>query len=132
MVGEPFADESALRSAHIHWTDRPMSDLRQTNPDKYAALIAEAQAPFRSFRMFIYASCVASAGIGGLVIFFGILAGRDLETAIPNFAVNAGVVALTSWLFLRDNKARRQAIAQVQTAMKTGSEKDFVQKKSKK
>jgi Low psii accumulation1 / Rep27 len=109
-----------------------MSDLRQTNPEKYAALIAEAQAPFRSFRMFIYASCVASAGIGGLVIFFGILAGRNLETAIPNFAVNAGVVALTGWLFLRENKARGKAIAQVQVAMKTGSEKDFVQAKPKK
>ena len=108
-----------------------MSDLRQTNPEKYAALTAEAQAPFRSLRMFIYASCVASAGIGGLVIFFGILAGRNLETAIPNFAVNAGVVALMGWLFLRENKAKNQAIAEVKAAMKTGSEKNQTKLKKK-
>jgi hypothetical protein len=109
-----------------------MSDLRQTNPEKYAALSAEAQAPFRSLRMFIYASCVASAGIGGLVIFFGILAGRNLETAIPNFAVNAGVVALTGWLFLRENKAKNRAIAEVRAAMKTGADRTAAKSKQKK
>jgi hypothetical protein len=101
-----------------------MSDsLRQTNPEKYAALSAEAQSPFRSLRMFVYASCVISAGVGGLVIFLGILAGRNLETAIPNFAVNAGVVALTAWLFRRENKAKNQAIAEIREAMKTGTGK---------
>jgi Low psii accumulation1 / Rep27 len=108
-----------------------MSDLRQTNPDKYAALSAEAQAPFRSLRMFIYASCFASAGIGGLVIFFGILAGRNLETAIPNFAVNAGVVALTGWLFLRENKAKNLAIDEVRAAMKTGADRAATKSKKK-
>jgi acyl-homoserine lactone acylase PvdQ len=100
-----------------------MSDLRQTNPEKFAALTAEAQAPFRSLRLFIYASCVISAGVGGIVIFLGILAGRNLDTAIPNFAVNAGVVALTAWLFTKENNARKQAIVEVSEAMKTGSGK---------
>jgi hypothetical protein len=94
--------------------------LRKTNPEKYAALTAEAQAPFRSLRMFIYGSCVASAGVGGIVIFFGILAGRNLETAIPNFAVNAGVVALMSWLFSREQKAKTAAIAAVKAEMAAG------------
>jgi Low psii accumulation1 / Rep27 len=108
---------------HIHWTAPPMSDLRQTNPEKFAALTAEAQAPFRSLRLFIYASCVISAGVGGIVIFLGILAGRNLDTAIPNFAVNAGVVALTAWLFIKENNARKQAIEEVSQSMKTGSGK---------
>jgi acyl-homoserine lactone acylase PvdQ len=97
--------------------------LRETNPEKFAALTAEAQAPFRSLRLFIYASCVVSAGVGGLIIFLGILAGRHLDTAIPNFAVNAGVVALTTWLFIKENNARKQAIVEVSQAMKSSSGK---------
>ncbi len=97
--------------------------LRETNPEKYAALTAEAQAPFRSLRLFIYGSCVVSAGVGGLIIFLGILAGRNLETAIPNFAVNSGVVALTAWLFIKENNARKQAIEEVSQAMKSRSGK---------
>jgi Low psii accumulation1 / Rep27 len=96
-----------------------MSDLRQTNPEKFAALTAEAQAPFRSLRLFIYGACALSAGFGGLIIGLGILAGKDLSTAIPNFAVNSGVVALMVWLFLRENKAKNLAIAEVLAAMKS-------------
>jgi hypothetical protein len=96
-----------------------MSDLRQTNPEKFAALTAEAQAPFRSLRLFIYGSCAVSAGFGGLIIGLGILAGKDLSTAIPNFAVNSGVVALMVWLFLRENKAKNSAIDEVLASMKS-------------
>jgi Low psii accumulation1 / Rep27 len=119
--------------AILHCTapNPPMSDLRQTNPEKYAALTAEAQAPFRSLRLFVYASCVISAGVGGMVIFLGILAGRNLEVAIPNFAVNAGVVALMTWLFLKENKAKDQAIAEVLAAMKSGGDKSARSKTKK-
>jgi hypothetical protein len=114
----------ALRSANpnaIHEHQSSMNNsLRDTNPEKFAALTAEAQAPFRSLRMFIYGSCVVSAGVGGVIIFLGILAGRDLATAIPNFAVNAGVVALMTWLYLREQKAKTAAIAAVQAEMAAG------------
>jgi Low psii accumulation1 / Rep27 len=108
-----------------------MSDLRQTNPEKFAALTAEAQAPFRSLRLFIYGSCAVSAGFGGLIIGLGILAGKDLSTAIPNFAVNSGVVALTVWLFLRENKAKNIAIAEALETMKRDTGKSSTQKLKK-
>jgi uncharacterized membrane protein len=93
--------------------------LRQKDPEKYAALVAEAQAPFRNLRLFVYVGCAISGALGGFVFFFRILAGRDLSTTIPNFAVQVGVVALTTWLFLKENNAKKRAIALVREDMRS-------------
>ncbi|MBE9030980.1 DUF3493 domain-containing protein [filamentous cyanobacterium LEGE 11480] len=95
--------------------------LREKDPDKYASLVAEAQAPFRNLRLFVYAACSVSGAVGGFVFFFRILAGRDLSQTIPNFAVQAGVVALTTWLFLKETKAKKNAIATVRDEMQKGA-----------
>ncbi|AKG22149.1 DUF3493 domain-containing protein [Calothrix sp. 336/3] len=78
------------------------NSLQQTNPEKYARLRAEAAAPYRGLRKFIYLTCAGSGFIGGMIFFTQLLAGRDIEHALPNFALQSGVVALMVFLWRWD------------------------------
>ena len=86
-----------------------MAELKQKpdsiDPELWRRLQAEAKSPFRGLRQFIYVSCALSGAIGGVVFFFKLLAGRNLETTIPNLALQIGVVALMVWL-LRIDKSK--------------------------
>ncbi|HEY9838271.1 MAG TPA: DUF3493 domain-containing protein [Vampirovibrionales bacterium] len=68
-------------------------------PEKYARLRAEATAPYKGLRKFVYVVCGASGGIGAFVFLAQLLAGREVGAALPNFALQLGVVALMVWLF---------------------------------
>lgn len=68
-------------------------------PEKYARLRAEAAAPYKGLRKFVYVVCGASGGIGAFVFLAQLLAGREVGAALPNFALQLGVVALMVWLF---------------------------------
>ncbi len=81
--------------------------LKQTDPKKYAYLIAEAKAPYRGLRKFIYGAFGASGAIGAVVFLAQILAGRDVEAALPNLAVQIGVIALMVWLFQIDKTSQK-------------------------
>jgi hypothetical protein len=72
------------------------------DPELLRRLKAEAKSPYRGLRQFIYVSCLASGAVGGVVFFFKVAAGRDLETSIPNLALQAGVVAVMVWLLQID------------------------------
>lgn len=96
--------------------DRP-SSLRQTDPDRYAHLRAEAAAPYRGVRQFFYFSFGASGFVGGLVFLGQVLAGRDLQTALPNLALQSGLVALMVWLFRIEQRAKTKAIATVRQTL---------------
>ena len=72
------------------------------DPELRRRLQAEIKSPYRGLRQFIYVSCAASGAIGGVVFLFKVLAGRDLETTIPNLALQIGVVALMVWLLRID------------------------------
>lgn len=74
-------------------------------PEKYARLRAEAQAPFRGLRRFLYLGFGASGGLGAFIFFTQALAGRDLAQALPNLAVQMGVIGLMVWL-LRIDRAK--------------------------
>ncbi|NET37719.1 MAG: DUF3493 domain-containing protein [Cyanothece sp. SIO1E1] len=69
------------------------------SPELYAQLKAEAKAPYKGLRKFIYVSFGASGLIGAFVFLAQLLAGRDVASALPNFALQIGVVALMVWLF---------------------------------
>jgi Low psii accumulation1 / Rep27 len=73
------------------------------DPELWRRLQAEAKSPFRGLRQFVYVSCAISGAIGGVVFFFKLLAGRDLEATIPNLALQVGVVALMVWLLRIDS-----------------------------
>jgi hypothetical protein len=66
---------------------------------RYDRLVAEAQAPYKGLRKFVYISCGASGAIGGFVFLTKILAGRDVAQSLPNLALQVGVVALMIFLF---------------------------------
>ena len=74
------------------------------NPEKYARLKAEAQAPYKGLRKFIYAAVGASGAIGAFVFFTQLLAGRDVSSALPNLAVQLGVIVLMVVLFRLEKK----------------------------
>lgn len=81
---------------------------RQLDPEQYARLKAEAKAPYRGLRQFVYVACGASGLIGGLIFLTQILAGRQVADALPNFALQVGVVALMVWLFRLEQRAKRK------------------------
>ncbi|MBD1912509.1 MULTISPECIES: DUF3493 domain-containing protein [unclassified Leptolyngbya] len=85
----------------------PRSSAR-LSPEKYARLREEARAPYRGLRMFMYLVFGLSGFVGGLVFLAQILAGRDVMGALPNFALQVGVVALMVWLAKVDRAIARK------------------------
>jgi hypothetical protein len=79
---------------------------RNLSPEKYARLRAEAKAPYRGLRQFIYVAFGASGLIGGFIFLTQLLAGRAVGDTFPNFALQAGVVALMVWLYRLEQKGR--------------------------
>ena len=72
------------------------------DPELYRRLKQEAKNPFRSFRRFFYYSLAGSASIGGVVFLARLAAGRELETTIPNLAIQIGAAAVMVWLLRVD------------------------------
>ena len=73
--------------------------------EKYARLRAEAKSPYRGLRRFFYLGFAASGAMGGFIFFTQALAGRDVAQALPNLALQLGVIALMVWL-LRIDQAK--------------------------
>lgn len=81
---------------------------RELSPEKYARLRAEAKAPYRGLRKMIYVAFGASGAIGAVVFLSALAAGREVTTALPNLALQVGVVALMVWLFRLEQRAERK------------------------
>jgi hypothetical protein len=84
------------------------SAANPSNSDQYARLKAELQAPYRPLRQFIYFGLGASGFIGAIVFLAQLLAGRDVATAFPNFALQVGLVALMIGLFRWEQRSERK------------------------
>jgi hypothetical protein len=78
------------------------------NPEQYARLKAEMAAPYRGLRQFLYIGFGASGLIGAFIFFFQVLAGRDVDSALPNLALQVGVVALMIFLWRWDQSRKRR------------------------
>jgi VIT1/CCC1 family predicted Fe2+/Mn2+ transporter len=89
-----MADSSLKNQSH--------STKSSLSPEKYARLKAEAKAPYRGLRKFFYLAFAASGFIGALVFLAQIAAGRDVASALPNFALQVGLVALMVFFYSRD------------------------------
>ncbi|MCG6133589.1 MAG: DUF3493 domain-containing protein [Nostoc sp. LLA-1] len=79
------------------------------NPEQYARLKAEMAAPYRGLRQFLYIGFGASGLIGAFIFFFQVLAGRDIDSALPNLALQVGVVALMIFLWRWDQSRKRHS-----------------------
>ena len=67
--------------------------------EQYARLKAEAKAPYKGLRKFIYLAFGASGFIGALIFLAQLAAGREVTSALPNLALQIGIVALMVFLF---------------------------------
>lgn len=81
---------------------------RPLEPEKYARLRQEAAAPYKGLRRFIYVAFGASGAIGGFIFLTQILAGREIETALPNLGVQVAVVALMVWLYRLEGRQKNK------------------------
>ncbi|HEY9763027.1 MAG TPA: DUF3493 domain-containing protein [Trichocoleus sp.] len=75
--------------------------------EKYARLRAEAKAPYKGLRKFVYGAVGASGGIGAFVFLTQLAAGRDVGAALPNFLLQLGIVGLVIGLFRWENRDRK-------------------------
>lgn len=89
-------------------SNRSTSQQSKLDSEKYAYLRAELKAPYRGLRQFIYLGCGASGFIGAFIFLTQMLAGRDVAAALPNFALQMGVIALMVWLFRLEERAKRR------------------------
>lgn len=78
------------------------------SPERYAQLIAEAKAPYKGLRKFVYGAIGASGLIGAFVFFTQVLAGRDLRNGLPNLALQVGIVALMVVLFRLEQRSDKR------------------------
>jgi hypothetical protein len=74
--------------------------------EQYARLKAEIAAPYRGLRQFIYIACGASGFIGALIFFSQLLAGRDVDSALPNLALQIGIITLMVFLWRWEQRRR--------------------------
>jgi hypothetical protein len=74
------------------------------SPEKYARLKAEAKAPYRGLRQFIYATFATSGLIGAFIFLAKLASGEDITTTLGNLAVQIGVIALMVWLYRLENR----------------------------
>lgn len=84
---------------------KPKINPRRLSPEKYARLRAEAKAPYRGLRKFIYVAFGASGFIGAVVFLAQLAAGEEVATAIPNIGLQIGIVALMFWLFSLEQRS---------------------------
>jgi hypothetical protein len=72
------------------------------DPELYARLQAEAKAPYRGLRRFIYVACAASGLIGAFIFLSQLVAGQGTQELAGNLAIQVGVVALMVFLLRID------------------------------
>lgn len=82
---------------------------RRFTSEQYARLKAEAQAPYRGLRKFVYIAFGASGFIGAMVFLARIAAGNNDNSPFLNFAFQIGIVALMVFLFRWDRDADKRS-----------------------
>lgn len=79
---------------------------QQLNSEKYAYLKAEAEAPYKGLRKFIYFAFGASGAIGAFIFFAQLLAGKNVSDNIYNLFVQIAVIALMIFLFRWEDRKK--------------------------
>jgi len=82
------------------------SNSRHLTPEQYAALRAEAAAPYRGLRLLIYWVFGASGLIGAFTFLTQLLVGNPINEVLPNLGLQLGVVALMVWLYQLEHRKK--------------------------
>lgn len=82
------------------------SNKNNLNAGKYAYLKAEAEAPYKGFRKFIYLGIGASGAIGAFIFFIQIIAGKNITNNIPNLLIQIVVIALMIFLYRWEDRKK--------------------------
>jgi hypothetical protein len=78
---------------------------QRLDPEQLARLRAEAAAPYRGLRRFVYLALSGSAFLGGVVFLAKVMAGEQLATTVPNLLLQVSAGAGLFWLWQRDRKS---------------------------
>jgi|SRR6476646_763446 len=97
-----------MREPTAKTPNTPTKNPRKLSPEKYAQLRAELKTPYKGVRQFIYVTFGASGAIGAFLFLMQLLAGREIEAALPNLAIQLAVVALMVWFFRLEQRASRK------------------------
>lgn len=82
--------------------------------------------PYQGLRQLLYFTFSLSGVIGGFVFLSQILAGQDLEAAVPNFALQAGLAVLMVWLFRREQQTKQQAIQRIRKTLNVSPDSEKI------
>ncbi|HEY9750155.1 MAG TPA: DUF3493 domain-containing protein [Allocoleopsis sp.] len=96
---EPVARERSDRT----------TNPQKLSPEKYARLRAELKAPYRGVRQFVYVTFGASGAIGAFIFLMQLLAGREVETALPNLGIQLIVIVMMVGLFRWEQRTNRKS-----------------------
>ncbi|MEO0348885.1 MAG: DUF3493 domain-containing protein [Cyanobacteria bacterium P01_A01_bin.15] len=77
--------------------------------EKFDRLVGEVRSPFKGFRRVIYGAVGASGLVGAFIFFTQLLAGRDVDSAISNLAVQLGVIGIVAFLFWLEGRGNGDA-----------------------
>ena len=74
--------------------------------EQFDRLVQETQSPFKGLRRLIYGAVGASGLVGAFIFLTQLIAGRDVETALPNLAVQMGVIGIVIFLFWLEGRGK--------------------------
>ncbi len=86
-------------------TNKP-NNKKKLNAEKYAYLKAEAQAPYKGLRKFIYIAFGASGAIGAFIFFLQIIAGKNTPDNTMNLFVQIVVISLMVFLYRWEDRQK--------------------------
>ena len=81
---------------------RDSSTSQKFTPEQYTRLKTEAAAPYRGLRKFLYLAFGASGFIGAFIFALQVIAGKNVGNALPNLALQVGLVALMVFFWRLD------------------------------
>jgi hypothetical protein len=82
-----------------------MNQKNFMDSEKYAYLKAEAKAPYKGLRKFIYLGFGISAFIGALIFVLQLVGGNSPQDILPNLALQLGILALMVFLFRLESRS---------------------------
>ena len=83
------------------------NNKNKLSAEKYAYLKAEAQAPYKGLRKFIYLGIGTSGAIGGFIFLLQLIAQKNITQNIGNLLVQVAVVSLMIFLYRWEDRQKK-------------------------